>query len=254
MGYTYRMEVHEVSERMIDVYNALSGGPTLTKDTRGLDSPATSISWNEAARFVNFLNTSKGFSAAYQFDAAGFNDDIALWESGDAGYNAANPFRNSNAHYFLPSEDEWYKAAYYDPNKSGGAGYWDYATGSDLAPTAVAGGTTSGTAVYDAQAGPADITNAGGMSAYGTMAQSGNVFEWGESGFTAPNDSAGESRSLRGGGWGDSSGLLPASFRFGGSPTGDGFDVGFRVAAVPEPSALLLTLIGALGVVTRRRR
>jgi formylglycine-generating enzyme required for sulfatase activity len=175
-------------------------------------------------------------------------------ESGDAGYNAANPFRNANAHYYLPSEDEWYKAAYYDPNKSGGAGYWDYATGSDSAPTAVAGGTTSGTAVYNGQVGPADITNAGGLSAYGTMAQSGNVFEWAESGAVAPNDSAGESRVLRGGFWNFDSGDLPASSRFVGSPSFENFFVGFRVAAVPEPSALLLTLIGALGVVTRRKR
>ena len=37
--------------------------------------------------------------------------------------------------FFLPSEDEWYKAAYY---KGGGtnAGYWDYPTQSDTAPTA----------------------------------------------------------------------------------------------------------------------
>lgn len=203
---------------------------------------------------MNWLNTSKGFSAAYKFTTGGFNDNIALWTSGDTGFDAANPFRNANAHYYLPSEDEWYKAAYYDPNKSGGAGYWDYATGSDTAPTAVAGGTTSGTAVYNGQVGPADITNAGGLSAYGTMAQSGNVFELAESGSTAPNDSAGESRVHRGGYWSDSSGNLTASNRYDSSPTDEFDGVGFRVAAVPEPSALMLTLIGALGVVTRRRR
>jgi formylglycine-generating enzyme len=127
------------------------------------------------------------------------------------GFDAANPFRNANSHYFLPSEDEWYKAAYYDPNKPGGAGYWDYATGSDSAPTAVAGGTTSGTAVYGQSfsIGPALITNAGGLSAYGTMAQNGNVWEWGDSGFTAPNDSAGESRSLRSGFWSFTAGFPP---------------------------------------------
>jgi formylglycine-generating enzyme len=172
------------------------------------------------------------------------------------GFDAANPFRNANSHYFLPSEDEWYKAAYYDPNKPGGAGYWDYATGSDSAPTAVAGGTTSGTAVYGQSfsIGPALITNAGGLSAYGTMAQNGNVWEWGDSGFTAPNDSAGESRSLRSGFWSFTAGFLSASNRYDTSPSNEGLDVGFRVAAVPEPSALLLTLIGAFGVVMRRRR
>jgi formylglycine-generating enzyme required for sulfatase activity len=75
-----------------------------------------------------------------------------------------------------------------------------------------------------------------------------------ESGFTAPNDSAGESRVRRGGSWGSVSGVLSVSYRGDGSPTFEASHVGFRVAAVPEPSALLLTLIGALGVVTRRKR
>ncbi len=257
VGYSYRIGVNEVSERMIDAYNAVPANSTLliTKDTRGLDRPATSVSWNEAARFVNWLNTSNLYNAAYKFTTGGVNDDIALWESGDAGYNAANPFRNSNAHYYLPSEDQWYKAAFYDPNANGGlGGYWNYATGSDSAPTAVASGTTSGTAVYNGQAAPADITNAGGLSAYGTMAQNGNVWEWGESAFTAPNDSAGESRALRGGDWNYGSSSLASSVRSNSSPSVEGTNVGFRVAAVPEPSGVLLTLIGMMGVVLRRKR
>jgi hypothetical protein len=262
VGYTYRMGVYEVSRDMITKYNAIGAGPAITLQDmasfggNGAARPATGVSWNEAARFVNYLNTSSGYSAAYQFDTGGANDNIALWEVGDSGYNAANPFRNSNAHYFLPSEDEWYKAAYYDPNKSGGAGYWDYATGSDTAPTAVASGTSGGTAVYGQSFGngPADITNAGGLSAYGTMAQNGNVREWGESGVTAPNDLAGESRLLRGGGWSNSSGSLASSFRNTNSPTFELNTVGFRVAAVPEPSAFFLTLISAVCLVIRRKR
>jgi len=262
VGYTYRMGVYEVSRDMITKYNAIGTGPTLTMSDmtsfggNGAARPATGVSWNEAARFVNYLNTSKGFDAAYKFTTGGANDNIALWQFGDTGYNAANPFRNSNAHYFLPSEDEWYKAAYYDPNKSGGAGYWDYATGSDTAPTAVASGTTIGTAVYDQSSGtgPADITNAGGLSAYGTMAQNGNVREWGESGFTAPNDTSGESRLIRGGLWSASSGFLASSNRDSHSPASGNVGVGFRVAAVPEPSAFFLTLISAVCLVIRRKR
>jgi sulfatase modifying factor 1 len=261
VSYTYQMGVNEVSRGMINAYNALSGVPTLTMfdmtsyGGNGLNRPATAVSWNEAARFVNWLNTSEGYSAAYKFTTGGFNDNIALWTNLDTGYDAANPFRNANAHYFLPSEDEWYKAAYYDPNKSGGAGYWNYATGSDTAPTAVAGGTTSGTAVYNGQSGPADITNAGGLSAYGTMAQNGNVWEWGESGFTAPNDSADESRVIRGGYWINfSSDTLASTTRSNASPSLENFNLGFRVAAVPEPSGVLLTWIGMMGVVLRRKR
>jgi hypothetical protein len=173
VDYSYRMGVNEVSESMIGSYNSLSGGPVISLDSRGVDKPATSVSWNEAARFVNWLNTSSGYSAAYNFSTGGANDKIALWTGADAGFDVNNPFRNSNAHYFLPSEDEWYKAAYYDPSANGGTGgYWDYGTGSDSAPTAVAGGASG--AVYGGQVGPADITNAGGLSAYGTMAKNGN--------------------------------------------------------------------------------
>src|SRR3954447_11680964 len=55
--YTYRIGQFEISEQMINKANA-EGGLGLTKDTRGPDKPATSVTWNEAARFVNWLNTS----------------------------------------------------------------------------------------------------------------------------------------------------------------------------------------------------
>ena len=91
-------------------------------------------------------------------------------------------FRNSLAKYFLPSVDEWYKAAYYDPT----SGVYDlYPTGSNTAPTAVASGTAAGTAVFPADYCPADITLAGGLSPYGTMGQGGNVYEWNETAFDA---------------------------------------------------------------------
>ncbi len=266
VGYTYRMGIHEVSNSMLSAFNALRINPqsdpqlptgdVSTPLFSGANKPSYLLTWNAAARFVNWLNTSKGYSAAYNITTTGLgslNDNITLWTNLDAGYDAANPFRNSNAHYFLPSENEWYKAAYYDPNKSGGAGYWDYATGSNTAPTAVAGGIASGTAVYNLQANPADVTNAGGLSPYGTMAQNGNQWEWCETGFTAPNNEANEGRVIRGGNYNSVPVLLPPSNRYSAGPSL--FETnGFRVASVPEPSALLLTLIGTLGVVTRRRR
>jgi formylglycine-generating enzyme len=229
VSYAYQMGTYEVSRGMVDKANApvVAGGGNLgltladmtSSGGNGVDRPATGISWNEAARFVNWLNTSQGFQAAYNFQTGGPNDNISLWSSGDAWQlDGENLYRHKDAHYFLPSEDEWYKTAYNDGSAST---YFDYATGSDTAPTAVPIGTTPGTAVYeqDFATGPADIMSAGGLSPYGTMAQNGNVWEWAESGFTAPNDTAAESRVLRGGYWNFSSGLLRSSLRGNFSPS-----------------------------------
>ena len=142
----------------------------------GANRPAA-VTWNGAARFVNWLNTSTGNQAAYKFTTGGANDNIDLWAPGDAGYDSSNRYRNSLAKYFLPNTNEWYKAAYYNPNDST---YYDFANGSNTAPSAVASGTTAGTAVYGNRPAPADVTQAGGLSPYGVMGLNGNVWEFEE--------------------------------------------------------------------------
>lgn len=243
----YRMGKYEVSRAMIAVYNALSGGPTITLQDmtsyggNGTNKPATGVSWNEAARFVNWLNVSSGHAPAYKFTTGGANDNIALWAAGDAGFDPSNPFRNANAVYFLPSEDEWVRAAHFDPALGI---YWDYPTGSMVpdAPASVTNGTASNTDIYGLALtnGPADITMAGGLSAFGTMAQGGNVSEWIESAEIAPNDSATEDRVVRGGGWYLSEYGLRAT-RQGEATTAAGF-VTFRVASVSTNTAPVLRM------------
>ena len=256
--YDYRLGSYEISRAMIiAANNEGSLGITLADMSgfggNGANRPATGVSWNEAARFVNWMNTSSGYQVAYHFTTSGIMDNISLWTSANAWQRGGeNLFRHKNAHYFLPNEDEWYKAAYYDSSINA---YFDYATVSDTVPTAVAAGTNSGTAVYDnAGSGPADITNAGGLSPYGTMGQNGNVWEWTESGVTAPNDSPAEGRVQRSGSWNSSSGFLLADHRSYSSPDGEFEIVGFRVASVPEPSGLLLLLVVAVGLLAKRRR
>ncbi len=263
VGYEFQMGTYEISEDMINKANA-EGGLFITKDTRtSVNQAATSVSWNEAARFVNWLNVSKSYAPAYKFSLnpgdGGYTSNtqasanLVLWTPGDAGYDASNQYRNSNAHYFLPSENEWYKAAFYSGS---GTTYFDYATGSNSIPTAVASGTGAGTAVYNGvAAAPADITQAGGLSSYGTMGQDGNVWEWNESAFTAPNDSASEGRALRGGDWGSTEDfLVRASDRLNFSPSSSFNVIGFRVASVPEPSTTVLMLSAGVFALARRRR
>jgi formylglycine-generating enzyme len=251
--YTYRMGKFEVSEQMIDEANA-EGGLGITKETRGPNKPATFVNWNEAARFVNWLNTSTGSPPAYKFaiqpGEVGYiaNANIELWTISDAGYDPNNLFRNTLARYFLPDVHEWYKAAYYDPTSGI---YFHYPTGSDSAPTPVASGTAAGTAVYNNQPGLADISFAGGLSPYGTMGQGGNIYEWEETDFDLVNDSSSSARGIRGGFWGEFSSLnLSSSSRLGGNLTDVLNIVGFRVAsiAIPEPSTLLLGVLAGLGL------
>ena len=271
--YTYDIGKFEVSRDMITKYNANYGTANnlaITLDSMtgitggtGANRPATGISWNEAARFVNWLNTSTGNQAAYKFTTSDVEGNIALWQSGDAGYDVNNKYRNSLAKYFLPSYNEWYKAAYYDPNTSA---YYDYTTGSDSAPTAVASGTGTGAngnneAVYGGQTGPADVTQAGGFSPYGVMGLGGNVFEWEESSFDLLNSDGSSNRGIRGGNWLSTSSNLSSSSRIGHFPPFIELNVfGFRVASlssdavVPEPSMMVIgTLFGIGGVMAKRR-
>jgi len=252
VAYTYNLAKYEVSRDMITKANSAGNlGITLQDMTsyggNGANKPATGVSWLEAATYVNWLNTSTGNTAAYKFVGGTFQ----LWSSTDAGYNANNQFRNSNAKFWLPSTDDWYKAAYGNRD-----GTWNnYPTGSDNAPTAVASGTAASTAAYNQSfpTGPADITSAGGLSPWGTMGQGGNVQEWIETAVDGINNTASENREQRGGSWGLTSAWLGASARnTTGSPTAEFLNTGFRVASVPEPSSLSFLLIGVAGVASRR--
>jgi formylglycine-generating enzyme required for sulfatase activity len=252
VAYTYNLGKYEVSRDMITKAN-LAGSLGITMADlssyggNGLLKPATGTSWYEAAKFVNWLNTSTGGTAAYKFVGGTFQ----LWSAGDAGYDANNLFRNSLAKYWLPSRNEWYKGAY---GKADGS-WSNFPNGTDSAPTAVAGGTDPNTAVYGGQSEPADISNAGGLSAYGTMAQGGNVREWMETAYDGINNTAGENREVRGGNWNDDPLILIASVRINNMPpTNEYFFNGFRVASVPEPSALSLLAIGLGGLALVRRR
>ncbi|MCE2753581.1 MAG: SUMF1/EgtB/PvdO family nonheme iron enzyme [Pirellula sp.] len=270
VGYTYGIGKFEVKEDMIEKYNALNPGLQISKDTRGLNKPATSVSWNEAARFVNWLNTSTGNQAAYKFTSDGVNDDIALWVSGDAGYDALNPYRNSLAKYFLPSYNEWYKAAYYNPTNST---YYNFPNGSDTMPVSVESGTDNNTAVYTvfddfynpvpgSPNGPADVDKAGGLSPFGVMGLGGNVSELEESPRFLGSFSGSSSRGVRGGTWKGFGSSMSVSSRNSLFSDSESVETGFRVAtlssspppAVPEPSMMVIgTLFGIGGLMAKRR-
>jgi formylglycine-generating enzyme required for sulfatase activity len=228
-----------------------SGSYTYTVNSGSANKPITYVSWFDAARFCNWMQNGQG-SGSTETGAYTLNGRMS-------GIYAVNP----GAQTWIPSENEWYKAAYYDATKGGTGGYWQYPTQSNTMTTndiGVAGAANyydaKGYAVYTGSgAGTWGITDVGAYGAnsdsfYGTNDQGGNVWEW--------NDAvvSGSSRGLRGGAW---SSLLDVSYLASSNrspffPSGEDSFVGFRVASVPEPSCVVLTLLASGVLVTRRKR
>jgi formylglycine-generating enzyme len=251
VAYDYRMGTYEISQDAIT--KAVAGGlASVVAGAHTGSQPAAIMTWFEAAAFTNWLNTSSGHQAAYQLNPA--LTSLTPWSIADAWQlGGQNLFRHKDAYYFLPSENEWYKAAYHK-NDGVTANYWDYAMGSNSIPSAVASGTAAGTAVYNGTTGsPAAVTNDGGRSAYGTMGQNGNVYEWTESAFDGINDSSPENRASRGGNWLSSENDLRSSTRNSYPPAGANDYIGFRIASVPEPSAAVLMISAGMLALARRR-
>jgi formylglycine-generating enzyme required for sulfatase activity len=224
---------------------ATSGSKYSVKTNMG-DKPVNFVSWFDAARVSNWLMNGATGTSSMETGAYTLNNAT----SGNA------PAVNSGATFYVPTEDQQYKAAYY---KGGGtnAGYWNYATQSDSNPTAVtadstgigSAGSTGNFANYNFEAdwnsqngNVTTVGTNGGASAYGAFDMSGNLSEWND--LTGP---AGSSRGLRGGGLNNPAFLLSSSGRLTDVPSNEFFNVGFRLASVvpvPEPSAWVMGLAG----------
>ena len=252
--YEYRIGKYEISQDAITKATA-SGMADVTAGPWTSNQPAATISWYDAAAFVNWLNTSTGHQAAYDLTFSS-SWSMNMWDSANAWtLGGTNLYRHKDAYYFLPSETEWYKAAYYNPE---GANYYLYPTASDIAPNPVTSGADAGTAVYQFSTStpPAGVDVAGGLSRYITMGQGGNVWEWNESAFDGANDLTTEDRSVRGGGRDNTANDLRSTDRGIAVPYLEDNNIGFRVASVPEPSTYALLLITGAGALwwARRRR
>jgi formylglycine-generating enzyme required for sulfatase activity len=223
--------------------------------------PVTYVNWGDAARFCNWLNNGQPIGA----------EGPATTETGAYTLNGATSvaalgavLRNPGAKWFIPTESEWYKAAYYD---SAAGRYWNYATGTNTTPTSAPPGNTPNTANYLSDStglavtgsktfstGQNYLTDVGAYTAsaspYGTFDQSGNVIEWNETIITSFGGA--KYRGKRGGSWSNGSDDLAASSRFADDPTMDGG--GFRVATTtPEPSTGVLAVL-ACGAMWRSRK
>jgi len=252
-AYDYRMGTYEITNdqwnKFVNAYGTPLGNPTNAYDEiaywTGANVPTNKISWYEGAQFVNWLNTSTGHQAAYKFTGyqgtGGYS--LAVWESSDVGYDADNPYRNSNAYYFLSTDDEWVKAAYWN-----GMNLQTYATIDNSMP--IAGVDTN----YGDVVGQPWNVGSGSEELNGTFDMMGNLWEWMESPWFIGDYTTDSTRAIRGGSYNfvlDSYIELPN--RSGSDPQSEPYGWGFRVASVvPEPGTMILFGLGSL--VLRKRK
>jgi formylglycine-generating enzyme len=240
--------------------------------------PVTYVSWGDAARFANWLRN--GQPSGPQNSNTTEDGAYALNGATTAAALSAVS-RKAGAAWFIPTGNEWYKAAYYQPAAAGGDSdsYWLYPMKTNSVPFSdqPPGTTPSNTRVgnfyqddglangYDdgyavtGSTGIVDssqnyLTDDGAYSSspsfYGTFDQGGNAWEWNET-------LAGSARGVRGGGWDNNSDGLRASNPLDStliSPTDERSFVGFRVASIPEPDTAVMLCIGSIATILHRRR
>ena len=213
------------------------------------DAPVFYVTWGDAARFCNWLQNGQPTNLG---EAAGSTETGAYTLNGATSQSALMAVtRNAGATYFIPSENEWYKAAYFNPSNST---YWTYPTQSNSTPSNVLSATGTNNANFYPST---DLTPVGAFAGspgpFGTYDMGGDLSQWNEANY----DNENLYRGFRGGYyWGPPS-FLVSSYRDYASPTDEYPSATFRVASVPEPSTIALLLASAaclLGCAWRRRK
>ena len=194
------------------------------------DMPITYVSWFDVARFCNWMHNhfkigdedaSTTETGAYDLQGKTYGSIVKV---------------NMDAKYFIPSEHQWYKAAYY---KGGGpnAGYWVYPTQHDEPPGNIIGDdsnqanydyATKNTAYAFSSLSPVGIFK-NTLGFYGTYDMGGNIWEWIDASFKVFGI---EKVTARGGSFRTTVSSLKNTGKE--SINGFGMDVGFRVAAPVE--------------------
>ena len=194
------------------------------------DRPVNFVSWGDAARFANWMHNGQPNGE----QTAATTEDGAYNLNGATSSTALMAVtRSPNATWVIPSDAEWYKAAYHK-NDGATGNYFAYPTASNTAPAnAVIDPDPGNSANYHITSysigGPYYRTVVGEFenspSPYGTFDQGGNVDEWTEGVFTTQRISRGGSFYQNGGLNGGAGGRQ--------TPTNELSTLGFRLAYLP---------------------
>jgi formylglycine-generating enzyme required for sulfatase activity len=225
------------------------------------NKPVNYVSWGNAARFANWLHNGQptGTLTGNPVQDAGLTEDGSYDLNGATNNTALQAVsREPDWTWAVPSEDEWYKAAYYRGDAKNPY-YSLYPTGAYVVPTEITAnvtgdGSAGGTGHYANRNRAADwngqdgnvttVGTNGGPNPYGAFDMAGNVWELNET-------IIGSFRGARGGSFATWDRDMRAKNRFSSEyPTGDSF--GFRVVEVPEPATMGLLALGGLAVLSRR--
>jgi sulfatase modifying factor 1 len=209
--------------------------------------PITYADWGDAARFANWLTNGQptGLQGLGTTETGSYTLNGAMY----LDLNAVT--RNSNAAWVIPSENEWYKAAYYNP---AAGNYFQRAFSSNSDPISAPPGNAPNTAnFYDPTTGYAVtgsttlsnsqnyLTDVGAYTAsaspYGAFDMGGEVKQWNEAYIIYPGSTY---RCVRGGTWGTQPYSLDSFYRTNYGPAYENSNIGFRMAFVPEPSSAVL--------------
>ncbi|HTM56617.1 MAG TPA: SUMF1/EgtB/PvdO family nonheme iron enzyme [Pirellulales bacterium] len=208
------------------------------------NQPVTYVTLYDTFRFANWLNNGQGSSST---ETGAYN----LSGGTPIPSNFSSIVRSPTAHVFIPNINEWYKAAYYNPQTNS---YFEYPTASNTAPNASGPTAAPNSANYDGVV-PGTFVDVGSYpltpSPYGTFDQGGNAWEFNETILTLGS-------GLYGGyGGGDASWMSTSAYQIPLSASTWDFAIGFRVASlIPEPSSFILAALSVIGLVAwgRRRR
>jgi formylglycine-generating enzyme required for sulfatase activity len=217
--------------------------------------PVTYVTWFDAARFANWMANGQptGGKDGSTTENGGYDMSGTNASGTPPARNAINPNTGAAPRFFLPTENQWYKAAYYGPAlRSNAGGYYRFATqsndtpgnaigsGANLANYILSTGQMTVTQQPIIEATQNYLTNVGAMSgsgsSYGTFDQSGGVWELIDTG-----GKDGTSTILRGGGWTSFTAYMASTYRLSVDAKAAASNAGFRLAA-PAATAAAVTI------------